>query len=126
MKTESLEKVPEVKRRIQAADRELHHLNEAQWSFSKHMLKFGVASWVVGMSSFFSAITVLNQSLIGTTIPMWAPLLISALAAPVALTAMLVRKFAVRIKKLEVLRRKLLADYEKAKLARVGEMIIAR
>ena len=126
MKTKSLEKAPEVKQKIQAADRELHHLNEAQWSYSKHMLKFGVTSWVVGMSSFFSAITVLDLNLIGATIPMWAPLLISALAAPIALTAILVRKFAMKIKQLEVLRRKLLADYEKAKLASIGEMIIAR
>jgi len=39
---------------------------------------------------------------------------------------MLVRKFAVRIKQLKKFRQKLLADYEKAKLANVGEMIVAR
>jgi hypothetical protein len=90
------------------------------------MLKFGVASWVFGMFSFFSTMIIWDLSLIGTTIPMWAPLLVSALAAPVALTALLVRKFAVRIKQLEILHRKLLTDYEKAKLASVGKMIISR
>jgi len=115
-----------VKRKISATDREMRHLDEKQWFYSKRMLKFGMASWIFGISSFFSAMTLLDLSLVGPTVPMWAPMLISALAAPVALTAMLARKFAVRIKQLKKFRQKLLADYEKAKLANVGEMIVAR
>lgn len=125
MRTKPAAEIPEVKRKLQATYRELHQLNEEQWSYSKHMLKFSVAAWIFGIFSFFSAITILDLSLLGTTLPLWAPLLISALAAPVALAAILVRKFAVRIKKLKVLRRKLLTDYEKAKLASVREIIIA-
>ncbi len=115
-----------MKRKIQAADRELQHLTETQWSYSRQLLKFGMASWIFGVSSFFSTITVLDLGLLGNTFSMWLPLLITALAAPVATTGVLVRKFSIRMKRLEVLRRKLLAEYEKAKLASVGEMIIAR
>ncbi len=116
---------PEVKRKIQAADRQLQHLTDAQWSYSKRMLKFGMAAWVFGMSSFFSTITVLDLGLLGNTFSMWLPLLITALAAPIATTGFLVRKFSVRMKRLEILRRKLLAEYERAKLASVGKMIIS-
>ncbi len=126
MKAKSPGKAPEVKRRIQAADRELRHLGERQWSYSKRMLKFGMASWAFGICSFFSTITVMDMGLLAPTTPMWAPLLITALAAPIALTAVLARKFSVRIKQLESLRGKLLAEYEKAKLASVGEMIVAQ
>jgi len=116
----------DVKRKIQTTDMELHRLNEVQWSYSKRMLKFDMASWVFGMSSFVSTITITNLRLLGTTLATWAPLLIVALAVPIALTALLARKFAVKIKQLEAIRRKLLAEYEKAMLTRVGEMIVAK
>ena len=116
----------EAKQKIRAADRELHRLIEVQWSCSKRMLKFDMASWVFGLSSFFSTITIANLHLLGTTLSTWVPLLIVSLAVPIALTALLVRKFAVKIKHLETVRRRLLTEYKKAMLTRVGEMIVTR
>lgn len=126
MRDKSAKEALDVKRKIRASDRELHHLAEAQWSYSRSMLKFGMVSWIFGLLSFFSTMTILGSSLLGTTVSAWVPLLIIALAAPIGLTAMLLRKFAVRIKRLEIVRRKLLAEYEKAMLSKVGEMIIAK
>ena len=126
MKNKSPPKTLDVKRKIHATDKELHHLTEVQWSYSKRMLKFGMASWVFGLSSFFSTITIVNLNLVAATFSAWAPLLIITLAAPIALTAVLLRKFTVRIKHLEIVRRKLLSEYEKTILTRVGEIIIRR
>lgn len=117
------QKTVEIKQKIHTTDRELHHLTEAQWSYSKHMLKFSTASWILGLSSFFSTITIMDLNLLETNFSNWIPLLILALAAPVTLTVLLVRKFVVKIKHLELVRRKLLSEYEKAILTRVGELI---
>jgi hypothetical protein len=126
MVNKSAKKALEAKQKIQATEKELQHLAKSQWSYSKCMLKFGMASWIFGLSSFFSAMTILNISLLGASSSTWLPLLVLALAAPVGLTGVLVRKFAVRIKHLEIVKRKLLAEYEKAMLSRVGEMIITK
>lgn len=116
-------KALEIKRRLQTTDRELRHLNEVQWIYSKRMLKFGIVAWVFGLVMFFSAVLLMDSRLLSPTYHIWLPLLILALAAPVAITASMVRKFAVEIKRLERIRRSLLAEYERAMLKRVEEMI---
>lgn len=115
-----------IKRQIQTTDRELRHLNEIQWIYSKRMLKFGMAAWIFGLATFFSAVTIMDAELLGPTYHIWLPLLIIALAAPIAITATLIRKFAVKIRRLERIRRSLLAEYEKAIVRRVEEMVTAK
>ncbi len=119
-------KAVEIKRRIQTADRELRHLNEVQWIYSKRMLKFGMAAWIFGLSTFFFAIIILNAQLLSPTYHIWLPLLIIGLAAPVAITASLIRKFAVKIRQLERIRRGLLSEYEKAILKRVEHIVTGK
>ncbi|MDI6642790.1 MAG: hypothetical protein QMD95_01900 [Candidatus Hodarchaeaceae archaeon] len=120
------QKALEIKRRIQTTDRELRHLNEIQWVYSKRMLKFGMAAWIFGLSTFFSAVIVMDAQLLVPTYSIWLPLLILALAAPVAITAALIRKFALKIRYLERIRRDLLAEYEKAILKRVEHMVVGK
>ena len=119
-------KSADIKRQLQVAERELRHLNETQWSYAKSMLKFGFAAWVFGLSAFFFAIIIMNAEVFGAVQPVWTSLLVAALAAPVMVTAVLVRKFAVKIRRLERIRRGLLAEYEKAVLRRVGEIVTKR
>ncbi len=119
-------KSADIKRQLRIAERELRHLNEAQWSYSKGMLKFGFVAWVFGLSAFFSAILLMNTELFGAAQPIWTSLLVVALAAPVMITAMLVRKFVVKIKRLERIRRGLLGEYERAVLRHVEEIVTKR
>lgn len=120
------QKALEIKRRIQTADRELRHLNEVQWIYSKRMLKFGMAAWIFGLATFFSAVIVMDAQLLTPTYSIWLPLLIIGLAAPVVITATMIRKFALKIKQLERIRRDLLGEYEKAILKRVEHMVAAK
>ena len=115
-----------IKQQLQTTDRELRHLNELQWIYSKRMLKFGMAAWIFGLCTFFFAVVVINIQLLGTTYHIWLPLLIIALAAPVAITATLIRKFAVKIRHLERVRRDLLTEYEKAILKRVERIVVPK
>lgn len=119
-------KALDIKRRIQTADRELRHLNEVQWIYSKRMLKFGMGAWIFGLSTFFSAIIIMDAQLLGPSYQIWLPILIIALAAPVAITASLIRKFAFKIKQVERIRRSLLAEYEKAILKRVEHIVTGK
>jgi hypothetical protein len=119
-------KSAEIKRQLRIAERELRRLNQTQWVYSKSMLKFGFAAWIFGLSIFFSAVMVMDVALLVAAQPVWAPLLVVALAAPVVVTAVLVRKFAVKIKRLERIRRGLLEEYERAVLRRVEEMVTKR
>lgn len=113
----------ELKRQLQAAGRELSHLQGLQWVYSKRMLKFGMAAWIFGLFTFFSAIFLMDARLLTTTYNLWVPLLIIALAIPVMITVVMIRKFARKIKYLERLRQGLLTEYERALLKRVEKMI---
>lgn len=101
----------DIKRQLQIIERELNSLNKAQWSYAKNMLKFGLACWILGISAFFLAIMMTDAELFGVAQPVWASLLIIALAAPVTVTAVFVRRVAIKIKRLERIRRGLLAEY---------------
>ena len=111
-----------IKRELAIAERELRHITELQWTYAKHMLKFGFAAWIFGISSFFSLLIIYDSKLLGET-PAVTPLLIIAAAAPIAITAALARKFRAKIKRLEHMRKGLLTEYERAILKRVGEII---
>ncbi len=87
------------------------------------MLKLGMVAWILGLATFFFAIIVINAQLLTQTFNIWIPLLIIALAAPVIITVIMIRKFVRKIRYLERLRHGLLTEYERAILKRVEKMI---
>lgn len=116
--------VATIKRELEIAERELRRITELQWAYAKSMLKFGFASWIFGMSTFFSVLITYDSKLLSgaPASVVWA-LLVLAAAAPVVITAVLVRKFVVKIKRVERVRKALLSEYEKVILKRVKEII---
>jgi len=116
-------KAAKLKRELEVLERELSHIIEVQWTYAKRMLKFGAASWIFGLAMFFSAIIILDATLLSKTPPISILLLIFAAAAPVLITVMMIRKFTSRVRRLEHMRRRQLMEYEKALLKRVGEII---
>jgi hypothetical protein len=122
-KETSSKRAAKLKRELEFLESELGRLIEIQWGYAKRMLRFGAASWVFGLALFFSAIIVSNASLLEKMPPASISLLILAAAAPVFVTVVMIRKFASKIRRLEHTRRKLLMEYERALLKRVGEII---
>lgn len=126
----------DVKKQLRKTDRELRRMEENRWSYTKNMLKFGFASWIFGLSVFLFAIVAMNTDffaeLFGPVQLTWSsmlvgtPLLVGAPAAPVTTTAVSVRKFDVKIKRLRRIRKKLVGKYQKAVLQYVEEVAAAR
>lgn len=112
-----------LKHEIGIIERELGHLVELQWTYSKRLLKFGFAAWIFGISTFSSSLILINPELLAAPPPLAISLLIIAAAVPVLITVALIQKFRVKIKHLEHVRRRLLAEYEMALLKRVRGMI---
>jgi cell division protein FtsL len=113
-----------IKRELEIAERELKRITEFQWMYAKRMLKFGFASWIFGVSAFFSVLTIYDSRLLsGTSASIAWPLLVLAAAVPVIIIAVFIRKFVAEIKRLERVRKALLSEYERVILRRVGEII---
>jgi hypothetical protein len=87
------------------------------------MLKFGAAAWALGLSIFFLGVIISDPALLSKTPPISISLLAFAAAVPVLITVAMIHKFTSKIRRLECSRRKLLMEYEKALLKRVGEII---
>jgi hypothetical protein len=113
------EKASMVKRELEVLERELGHLHEVQWTYAKQLLKFGIASWIFGLSTFFLAIIVLDASLLGRMQPISISLLVFAAAAPILITAMRISRFRIKINRMEYTRGTLLAVYQRAILKRI-------
>ena len=113
----------ELKREIKKIERELGNLTELQWTYSKRLVKFGFAAWAFGISAFVSSLILINPGLIMLAPPISISLLILAAVAPVVITVAFIKKFRTKIKHLESVRRRLLAEYEMALLRRVRGMI---
>jgi len=111
-----------IKREFAIIERELRRINDLQWTFAKRMLKFGFASWIFGISCFFSILISYDSTLLSAS-PAATPLLIIAAAVPIVITATVIRKFNAKIKYLERLRKTLLVEYERAILKRVNHII---
>ena len=118
-------KSKEIKQQLQITERELRHLKETQRLYVEKMLKFGLTAWVFGLSVFFFAIVMVNVKLFGAP-PVCIPLLVGAPAAPLAITAVFVRKFAVKIKRHKRIRRGLFAKYKKTALRPVELRIVRK
>ena len=83
------------------------------------MLKFGVAAWVFGLSLFFSVIIISDPTLLSKTPAITISLIVLAAVAPIFITVVRIRKFGIKIKRLERVRRTLLAEHQKAVLKRI-------
>jgi len=113
-----------IKHELQVIERELDNVNKLQWGYAKHMLKFGIAAWVFGVATFASALIIYGgPELITDTPPLSISLLILAAAVPIFITVFTIQKFSRRIKRLEHIRRSLLAEYERTLLKEVGKLV---
>ena len=101
----------QVKRQVRITERKIRRLKEAQWLYVRNMLKFVFAAWVFGLSVFLFVIMIMNVKLFGESPSVWISLLVGVPTAPVMIMVVFVRKFAVKIKYLERIRRGLLAKY---------------
>ncbi len=123
---EFLRRTGALKQQLQINERELHQTKQIQRLYVEKMLKFGLAAWVFGLSVFFLAIVIVNVELLGP-LPVWTSLLVGVPAAPVTITGVFVRKFDVKIKRLERTRRELLTKkYKKIRPRHVKRMKASR
>jgi len=119
---EVFRKLEDVEQHLRTTERKLHRLEEKRWSFTKNMLKFGLATWVLGLSIFFLAIVVVSVNLFSGAPEIWTcsflgtPLLVGAPAAPVTVTAVFAQKFDTKIRRLKCTRKGLAAKYKRALL----------
>jgi len=93
--------------------------------YIEKMLKFGLAAWVFGLSIFFFAIVMVNVELFGAP-PVWISLLVAVPAAPLTITAVFIRKHAVKTKRLESIRHGLMTKYKKAALRPVELRVVRK
>jgi hypothetical protein len=108
-----------IKRRLENLERELSRLQEIQRIYARQMLKFGIASWIFGLSIFFLAAIILDPSLPGRMSPVSISLLALAAAGPISITGVGIRNFRVKIDRMECIRGTLLASYRRDILDRM-------
>lgn len=111
-----------IKRDLEITERELHRVTEFQWIYAKRMLRFGFASWIFGLFLFLLILVVRGLEFLGR-LSLAYPLLIIAIAVPVLITALAVRRFNAKIKRFERIRKLLLTEYETAILKRASALI---
>jgi len=111
-----------IKRELEITERELRHITEFQWVYAKRMLRFGFASWIFGLFLFFVILIVRGLEFLGR-LSLAYPLLITAIAVPIFITAFSVHKFNAKIKRFERIRKSLLTEYETAILKRASSLI---
>ncbi|MBS3815454.1 MAG: hypothetical protein KGY45_02680 [Hadesarchaea archaeon] len=114
----------EIKHDLQVVERELNNLVNFHWKYAKRMLKFGSAAWILGLAIFVSALILYR----GPELILDAPaislsLIIGAAAAPITITAVLLKRYQKRIKRLERIRQGLLSEYESSLLGKMEEDI---
>lgn len=115
----------DIKRKVQVVEEELGNLWNLQWSYAKHLLKFGFASWILGISAFVASLLIYKgPSLITETPAISISLLIGAGAAPALITAFLVDRHQKKINRLERIRKGLLSQYETTLLKKIEEGVV--
>ena len=112
-------KVVMIKRELEILERELSRLQEIQWIYAKQMLKFGAASWIFGLSTFFLAAILLDPSILGRMSPISISLLLLAALGPILMTVVRIRNFRIKIDRMEHIRGSLLARYRRDVLERI-------
>jgi len=124
----ALGKFEDAKKQLQKTERELRRMEEDRLSYTKNMLRFGLASWVFGLAFFLFAIVAMSTELFGGAPLTWSsmlvgtPLLVGAPAAPVTMTAVSAHKFDAKIKRIRRIRSRLVTKYQKAVLQYVTQV----
>ncbi|MFN4133258.1 MAG: hypothetical protein ACK4GQ_02685 [Candidatus Hadarchaeales archaeon] len=114
----------EIKKEIQVIDRELYHLRELYRRYSRRLTKMGMAMWVGGTILFFAtALFFIGLDVVLQVVNVWSALLIIALAAPIAISAMFVSRLEKKMKKMERMRKSLMEEFERAMMKRVGKLV---
>ena len=108
-----------MKRKLDLLEHELSRLQKIQWIYAKQMLMFGAASWIFGLSTFFLAAILLDPSILGRMAPISISLLLLAAAVPIMMTVRGIRKFRIKINRVEYKRGTLLARYRREIMARI-------
>ncbi len=121
-KDEQGKKATVIKRDLEITERELRQVTDFQWIYAKRMLRFGFASWILGLVLFFFILVIRGLEFLGR-LSLAYPLLIIAIVVPIFITAFSVRKFNAKLKRLERVRKLLLTDYERAILKRADTLI---
>ena len=120
MGREVFRKLEDVEQQLRITERKLRRMEENRWLHTKNMLRFGFASWVLGLAVFLFAIVAMNTELFGGVQLTWSsmlvgtPLLVGAPAAPVTMTAVSAHKFDAKIKRLRHIRSGLVVKYHRA------------
>ncbi len=112
------------KSQVQIIDRDLYHLREIRRRYSSRMVKMGLASWIIGIVAFTASIYIwVGINIASGLVNIWAPLLIVALAAPIVISAIFIRRLVAKERRLEQMRKNLLDRFEKAMLKKVEKMV---
>lgn len=112
-------KVAMMKRKLDMLEHELSCLQKIQWIYAKQMLMFGAASWIFGLSTFFLAAILLDPSILGRMAPISISLLLLAAAVPIMMTVRGIRKFRIKIDRMEYKRGILLARHRREIMERI-------
>lgn len=115
-------RVSNIQRQLEITQRELRHLSDFEWSYTKRLWRFSFASWIFGISCFFFTVILYDPSLI-SEVPLAYPILILAIAAPLVIVLLLIGRLDRKVRNLERNRRILLARYEKALIDHASELM---
>lgn len=106
-----------LEREIRSIEDEVENLLEFEQSYVKSLLKFGLASWLFGLSMFVASLIVIyGPNLVINAPPVSISILGGAVAAPFIITEAFLRRYRHRIKKLKEERKYLKSRYERAVL----------
>jgi hypothetical protein len=108
-----------IKRELEILEHEISRLQKIQRIYAKQMLKFGTASWIFGLSTFFSAAILLDPSILGRMSPIPISLLLLAASVPILITLVGIRDFCIKINHMEHIQGTLLARYRRDILERI-------
>ncbi len=103
----------DLKRKINVVEEELDNLEEEEWSHAKHLLKYGLAAWVFGLSVFFFILVSFRglESLWNAP-GMTYSLLIIAGAIPAIFTSFFIQRYRKERTELGEVKSELLDNYE--------------
>jgi Flp pilus assembly protein TadB len=112
--------IPQLRRRLEVAEKELQRLSRFEWGYTKQLWKFSFLSWILGVSLFFFLVLLFEPSLLAG-VPQALPFLAVAAAAPLLIVLYFVGRVERKVKKLERSRDLLLSRYRKALLEHFEE-----
>ncbi len=114
----------EIKKKMKEIDKKISKLEKSQWTYSKKLMKFGLASVIFGLSTFTASLILYGGPLSIFKIP---PLSVSLLTitpiGPLVLIALLSMRFRDIIDELERKREQLSSNYKRKTLKKLDEKI---